>query len=157
MSEVNKTNELNAIRFTIICGAIFALLSVAIGAFAAHGLKAQLSDYQLGIVETGAKYQMYHGFALILSGLCCAVYKQIRLRLISACFIAGTLCFSGSLYVLALFELRFVVFITPVGGVLFLLGWATLVYQFLKIKHFPNANAPLKNASQIQSERKDAS
>ena len=52
------------------CGSLIAMLSVAIGAFAAHGLKASMSDYQLGIIDTAAKYQMYHALAMLLVAAC---------------------------------------------------------------------------------------
>jgi uncharacterized membrane protein YgdD (TMEM256/DUF423 family) len=124
-----NVNSQRLIRFTLIAGALFALLSVCIGAFAAHGLKNTLDVYQLGIIETGARYQMYHGLALILSALCAANFQYFSLSLISTCFCAGVIFFSGSLYAIALLDLAAIGFITPIGGVLFLLAWSAFIYQ----------------------------
>lgn len=133
-------NSQQVIRLTLIAGALFAFLSVCIGAFAAHGLKNTLDAYQLGIIETGARYQMYHGLALILSALCAANFQHFSLSLISTCFCAGVIFFSGSLYALALFNLTGVGFITPIGGVLFLLAWSAFIYQSYRALSVPNVH-----------------
>lgn len=119
-------------KVAIIVGSAFAFLSVAIGAFAAHGLKSMLNVYQLGIFETGAKYQMYHGLALILLGLF-GMTARTKVVWSNVGFIAGIVCFSGSLYLLALLELRWLAFITPIGGVLLLFGWGTFLFQSSKV------------------------
>ncbi|MFC3120434.1 DUF423 domain-containing protein [Agaribacter flavus] len=117
---------------TWICvGALLALTSVVMGAFAAHALKATLSDYALNIIDTGARYQMYHALAIILVSL---VSKQLNIRLYmtQACFTAGIVLFSGSLYLLAITELRWFAYITPIGGMLLILAWVSLIFSVLK-------------------------
>nr|WP_136249597.1 DUF423 domain-containing protein [Ningiella ruwaisensis] len=119
------------IKYTLVAGALFALLSVAIGAFAAHGLKATLDDYALGIIETGARYQMYHALALILCGVLMASLN-LRLRSVSICFTLGMVCFSGSLYLLATTGIKWLAFITPIGGFLFLAAWTLFIINIVK-------------------------
>lgn len=131
MKNPSEFGQGNLCKIAIVAGALFAFSSVALGAFAAHGLKPILSSYQLGIFETASKYQMYHGLALILTGLL-ALSAPAKIMLINIFFIAGIVCFSGSLYLLALLELRWLALITPIGGVLFLLGWGAFVYQAIK-------------------------
>jgi uncharacterized membrane protein YgdD (TMEM256/DUF423 family) len=135
MVEINSmAGRVNrAVKIALITGAAFAMLSVAIGAFAAHGLTSVLSAYQLDIVETAAKYQMYHGLALILVGLMGIITPRVNIKFISIGFAVGVIAFSGSLYLLALFELRFMAFITPVGGLFLLAGWFAFIYQVFKL------------------------
>ncbi len=109
-------------------GAIFAGLSVAAGAFASHALKANLSDRALEIFETGARYQMYHGLALVLVALLLMRLEVVPALLAVAgiAFIAGIVIFSGSLYALSLTDIKWLGAITPLGGVAFLTGWICL-------------------------------
>lgn len=107
-------------------GAISAVVAVALGAFAAHGLRARLDPELLAVFETGARYQMYHAFALLAVGI---LVERKASRLLSASgilFLAGTLLFSGSLYALALTGTRLLGAITPFGGACFLAGWLCL-------------------------------
>ncbi len=110
------------------------MLAVLVGAFAAHGLKQLLDSYALGLIETGASYQMYHAIALLIVGLI-SMAPQLSprwLRLAAAAFIVGILLFSGSLYLLALSGIRWLGVITPIGGVAFILGWGALIVAALK-------------------------
>jgi len=111
---------------------IFGALSVALGAFAAHTLKANISSDALQIFETAVKYQFYHVFALLAVGM---VYQNFAGRLLSwsgRLFIAGIILFSGSLYLLTavkangLASYNWIGAITPVGGLCFILGWIFL-------------------------------
>lgn len=120
---------------SIISGSIHGLLAVALGAFAAHGLKEVLDDYGTGIWETAVQYQMFHASALILVGILMArsilgEVKQLKIAMI--CFNAGILIFSGSLMVLALTGIKVLGAITPIGGVLFLIGWVMVIIATLK-------------------------
>jgi uncharacterized membrane protein YgdD (TMEM256/DUF423 family) len=113
-------------RTFFVAGALSAFVSVAAGAFGAHGLKGRLSPEMLEIFETGARYQMYHALALVA-----AAWAQTRWpgALVSASgwlFVAGTVLFSGSLYVLSLTGLRWLGAVTPLGGLAFLAGWLCL-------------------------------
>ncbi|MFC4699572.1 DUF423 domain-containing protein [Glaciecola siphonariae] len=128
----NNSTALANARFALITGAAFCLLSVMIGAFAAHGLKAVLSEYHLSVVETGARYQMYHGIALILIGVLQLSLPNMASRFVAMCFTLGIVCFSGSLYLLASGGFSFVAFITPLGGLMLLLGWGGFIFQVYK-------------------------
>ena len=108
-------------------GAGLAGLSVGLGAFAAHGLKARLSPDMLAVFETGARYQMYHALALIAVGLIAARWPSKPVAVAGCCFALGIFWFSGSLYALALTGIRKFGALTPIGGLLFLIGWAALL------------------------------
>ncbi len=96
-------------------------LAVLLGAFAAHGLKARLTPDMLGVFETGARYHMYHALAM---GLAALAPDTRFARLAGILFLAGTVLFCGSLYLLAFgFPLGIV---TPFGGLAFMSGWAAL-------------------------------
>jgi uncharacterized membrane protein YgdD (TMEM256/DUF423 family) len=113
-------------RLWIALGAANAFLSVAAGAFGAHGLKARLAPDLLTIFETGARYHMYHSLGLIAIGLVAQTRPSPLLSGAGWAMLAGILLFSGSLYVLALTGVRALCAITPLGGLGFLVGWALL-------------------------------
>ena len=110
-------------------GAISGFLSVAIGAFGAHGLKGILDAYSSAIFETAVQYQMAHSLGLLSIGVLQGSYPQRNFKLIGWCFLLGIILFSGSLYVLAVSEIKWLGAITPIGGMAFLIGWGALVYQ----------------------------
>jgi len=114
--------------------ATFALLAVMLGAFAAHGLKAMLDAQQLALFETAARYQMYHALALLVVGLLATSREFSRNLLKLAClaFITGIILFSGSLYLLALSDVRWLGAITPLGGMALLAGWLATIVAVLK-------------------------
>lgn len=115
-------------RFAILCGALGGLLAVAAGAFGAHGLRAQLEPAALALWATAAEYQMYHSLALLALGVATPGAQARRWwQRAALCFAAGIVLFSGSLYALALSGVHGLGMITPVGGVLLLLGWAAVV------------------------------
>jgi uncharacterized membrane protein YgdD (TMEM256/DUF423 family) len=110
----------------LVIAAMSGMLSIMLGAFAAHGLKSQLSDNLLATFQTGVHYQMLHSIVLVLLVI---LYRQSRQGLLkySAVFLlAGILLFSGSLYMLALTQIKWFGPITPIGGVCFIIGWALL-------------------------------
>lgn len=113
--------------------ALLGALSVALGAFAAHALKGSVSDYSLGIFETAVKYQFYHVFGLLITGILFKEYPGKRLYWSGRLFIAGIILFSGSLYILAVIKgavipgYNWVGAITPFGGLCFILGWIFLL------------------------------
>ena len=120
------------IKIVLSCAAFSVMMSVMLGAFAAHGLKSKLSENLLNTFQTGVQYQMYHSLALILLVI---LYRQIpqSLLLYSAGFmLAGIILFSGSLYMLALTQIKWFGPITPIGGVCFIVGWALLIASALK-------------------------
>ena len=114
-------------RILIAFGAASAFLAVALGAFAAHALKASLPADLLGTFEVGARYQMYHALGLIALG---CVYERYPSKILAAAgwlFVTGTVLFSGSLYLLATTGTRALGAVTPFGGIAFLCGWACFV------------------------------
>ena len=113
-------------RTFAVCGAVSALVAVLAGAFGAHMLRARLPDNQLAAFETGARYQMYHALALFLVAWAATQWPTQLVRVSGWLFVAGTLLFSGSLYVLALTGVTWWGAVTPVGGVLLIAGWAAL-------------------------------
>lgn len=116
------------IRSLIALGAINGGIAVAAGAFGAHGLKERISQHSLEIFETAVRYQMFHALAMIL----CAVIATSGARTAGWLFQAGIGVFSGSLYLLALTETKWLGAITPVGGLAFLAGWAALAWSALR-------------------------
>jgi uncharacterized membrane protein YgdD (TMEM256/DUF423 family) len=113
-------------RNWVVVGASSGLVAVALGAFAAHALKARLEPQLLVTFETGVRYQMYHALALVALGLLAERGATAWHFASGALFVAGTLLFSGSLYALALSGVRWLGAITPFGGVAFLAGWFCL-------------------------------
>lgn len=105
-------------------GALSAGLGVALGAFGAHGLQARLSPEHLATFETGVRYQLYHAFGLLFVAAGAIAFPDSRwLPLAGWAFIAGTLLFSGSLYLLAFSGQRRWGAIAPLGGLAFIAGW----------------------------------
>jgi uncharacterized membrane protein YgdD (TMEM256/DUF423 family) len=113
-------------------GAFSGGLAVALGAFAAHALKARLDPQALATFEIGARYQMYHALALLAVGLLAEHRPGRPLAWSGALFLAGTLLFSGSLYALALSGVGWLGAITPFGGAAFLAGWGCLAAAALR-------------------------
>ncbi|MGN7470898.1 DUF423 domain-containing protein [Brevibacillus sp. SAFN-007a] len=121
-------------KLFLLLGSISGFLSVAFGAFGAHALKEKLDEYSLGIFHTGVTYQTTHALALVLVALLLKWYPDSSgLVWAGWCFAAGTLIFSGSLYTLAMTGIKVLGAITPIGGVLFLAGWALLAIHAWKI------------------------
>jgi uncharacterized membrane protein YgdD (TMEM256/DUF423 family) len=118
--------------FWIRLGALFGGLSVAAGAFGAHGLRERLSPRMLEIFETAAHYQMVHALALIAIGLFALQRPSRCLKVSGIGFVLGILLFSGSLYALAISGVTKLGMITPLGGVAFLVGWVALMVASLK-------------------------
>ncbi len=113
-------------RLFTLAGGIFAFLAVAAGAFGAHALRATLSASQLATFETAARYQMYHALGLFICGYLAQQGWRLA-RLAGWLFIAGTVLFSGSLYLIVFTGITRFGAITPFGGVCFLAGWLSLV------------------------------
>lgn len=118
---------------TIIAGAVHGFLAVALGAFGAHALENILDDYSIGIWETAIQYQMFHAGGLILIGILMSVLGASKqLTWASRLMHAGIYFFSGSLFVLALSGIGILGAVTPIGGVLFLIGWALIIVATVK-------------------------
>ncbi|MDP2162157.1 MAG: DUF423 domain-containing protein [Flavobacterium sp.] len=125
-------------RKLLLAASIFGILSIVLGAFGAHGLKAVLSPEQLLTFETGVKYQMYHALFLLFLASNSIVSDQAK-KVILYLVIVGICFFSGSIYVLATndisgFDFSFVGPITPIGGLLLILAWGKLVLHVFNQK-----------------------
>ncbi len=124
----------------VLTASIFGLIAVVLGAFGAHSLKAQIDSSALEIWAKGVEYQFYHVFALLFL----AVVPGFRSRYVNLAywfFTLGIVFFSGSLYLLATREILHISFvnyigpITPLGGLMFILGWATVLISTLTNKN----------------------
>jgi uncharacterized membrane protein YgdD (TMEM256/DUF423 family) len=110
-------------RTILVLGSLLAFLAVAAGAFGAHVLPEQNKQ----VFKTGAEYQMYHALGLVLCGLLAA--RGYRLNIAVWAFLFGVILFSGSLYLLVLAKSTWLGAITPIGGVLLLVGWLALALR----------------------------
>jgi uncharacterized membrane protein YgdD (TMEM256/DUF423 family) len=115
----------------LVAAGVNGLMAVAVGAFAAHGLRASLDPTALDWIETASRYQFWHALALVGTALLTnqatlARYRRL-VQAIGWLFLAGIVLFAGSLYLLALTGLQAFAWITPFGGVTLIAGWAALV------------------------------
>ena len=119
--------------------ALFGGTGVALGAFAAHGLRGRLTPERLATFETGARYQLLHALALLAVA---ALLARLDARAPAAPWLAraawswcaGIVLFSGSLYLLALTGVRWLGAITPLGGVGFIAGWGLLLLAAARLR-----------------------
>lgn len=124
-------------RKFLVTGAIFGLIAVILGAFAAHGLKETLSEASLNSFETGVRFQMYHAFLMLILGI---IITEKDNKLLFYLFLLGTILFSVSIYLLSTSAVTGVDFsaialVTPIGGGLLIVGWLLLVLKFIKLKN----------------------
>ena len=118
--------------------AIIGAISVAMGAFGAHALKGKISDYAIGIFETGVKYQFYHVMALLIVGILYKDFANGWMLWSGRLFISGMIIFSGSLYILTFIKAAvkpgydWVGAITPLGGLALIIGWICLFVGLIK-------------------------
>lgn len=118
--------------------ALLGGLAVIIGAFGAHGLENRLEADQLNTFETGVKYQMYHAIVLLFLGIA-KIFSETTKRVLFMLFLGGVILFSGSIYGLATnslsaFDFKQIGFITPIGGLLLILGWGIMLYKIITLK-----------------------
>lgn len=122
----------------LVTAAILGILSIVLGAFAAHGLKELITIEAQKTFETGVRYQMYHAILLLFVGSTPLISIKAK-RIIYYLVIIGLIFFSGSIYGLATnalsgFDFKNIGFITPIGGMLLIVSWLILLINFLKIK-----------------------
>jgi uncharacterized membrane protein YgdD (TMEM256/DUF423 family) len=117
-------------RSTAMAGALLAGTGVALGAFGAHGLRALLSVEALGWWQTAVQYQMWHAIGLLAIGLARAMPTRGAASLLAA----GTMIFSGSLFLMALTDARWLGAITPIGGALMIAGWGLLAWRLWRLQ-----------------------
>jgi len=119
-------SEDRASRGAAIAGALFGLTGVAAGAFGAHALRSRLDAGALAIFDTAVRYQLVHALALLGSAWAIQQWPGRSAKTSAVLFAAGIVLFSGSLYALTLSGVALLGALTPVGGVLLLLGWLAL-------------------------------
>ena len=107
-------------------GAVVVLLSVALGAFGAHALEPKLDARAINSWHTAARYQTFHGIALIIAALAHERYPGRAPPVAGVAFIVGLILFCGSLYALALGSPRAFGAVAPIGGISFMVGWGAL-------------------------------
>lgn len=114
-------------RLFLAAGALGGLLTVAFGAFAAHGLRHQISPEMLLVFNKGVLYQGLHALALLATGIMSTRNASRALSTAGWSFLLGIVLFSGSLYLLAMTGSSWLGILTPVGGISFLVGWFSLL------------------------------
>ena len=118
----------------LLIAAINGALAVAFGAFGAHGLQDRIDAHAIEVFETGARYHMYHALAIGLAALAVrSGAASMPASVAAGFFLAGIVLFSGSLYLLALTGVRSLGFVTPFGGLAFLVGWIALAWAATKV------------------------
>ena len=121
---------MSAERTFVRIGALSASLAVAAGAFGAHALRTRMDADLLQVFETAARYQMYHALALVGVAWATSRTDATGPRWAGWLFVAGTLLFSGSLYLIALTDTRWPGAVAPLGGAAWIAGWALLAWTF---------------------------
>lgn len=117
-------------RFLLVTAALLGALAVLSGAFGAHALNDVLSERSRGWYDTAVTYHARHAIALLGCGLLAATGHRDRALLVSGlCLLAGTLVFSGSLYIMSFTGATWLGAITPIGGVLLIVGWLALAFS----------------------------
>lgn len=125
-------------RSFIIIAALLGACTVALGAFGAHALKDKLTEYTTGIYETAVKYQFYHVFALLVTGMLMQYFSNSWMLWSGRLFITGMVFFCGSLYLLTYFlingneSMKWLGAITPIGGLCFIAGWVCMAIGIIK-------------------------
>jgi len=115
------------LKSLLLVSGVLSFLGIAFGAIGSHLLKSIIMPDLLIIYETGIRYQIYHSLAIILLSLLYLKISKSEFLLAGNLFVFGILFFSGSLYLLAITGIRKFGMITPIGGVLFLLGWIMML------------------------------
>ena len=114
-------------------GAIMMAITIALGAFGAHGLKKIVSSDLLVIFHTGVEYQFYHALGLFCVAFVAHFSQTKQVKLSGYLMLIGTLIFSGSLYMITLTGIKWLGAITPVGGTAFIVAWIMLALSIKKI------------------------
>ena len=114
-------------KWLLLLASLSGFTGVALGAFAAHGLRGKLSENLLNAFQTGVSYQLWHTMALIgVAVLLLRSPDSTLLKATGVLFALGIVLFSGSLYLLTLSGIGKLGMITPLGGVLWLVAWLCL-------------------------------
>ena len=122
----------------LITASVFGVISVLLGAFAAHGLEKVLDRDAIDSFQVGVRYQMYHAILLLFIGSTSYISQKSK-RILFYVILSGIILFSGSVYGLATndlssFDFGQIAFLTPIGGLLLIISWIVLLMSFLKLK-----------------------
>ncbi|WP_437396465.1 DUF423 domain-containing protein [Flagellimonas lutimaris] len=125
-------------RTILLVGTAMGMLAIILGAFAAHGLEKLVDAEAIDTFETGVKYQMYHALFLLFLGIWSGLPVKPK-KIVFSLILLGVVLFSFSIYLLALnsltsFDFKIIGFLTPIGGVLMIMGWIYLGYHILTQK-----------------------
>lgn len=115
-------------RTFALIGGLLGFVAVAAGAFGAHALRGRLTPDDLATFETAARYQMFHALALLAAAWAAGRWPGTAASAAGWLFLAGTVVFSGSLYLLVLTGQRWLGAVTPLGGLTLLAGWLALAW-----------------------------
>jgi uncharacterized membrane protein YgdD (TMEM256/DUF423 family) len=126
--ESSKGSEWTMERVFFVLGTLSALVAVVAGAFGAHSLKGRLDPEMLSVFEVAVRYQMYHAFALIAAAWSQSRWPSRLVTIAGWLFVAGTLLFCGSLYLLSVSAEKWLGMATPFGGLAFVAGWGCLAW-----------------------------
>ena len=121
-------------RKWLFVAAVMGALAVLFAAFGEHALATRLTPRSLATFATGARYQLMHALAMGLAALAARDAAKPLAESAAMLFFIGTLLFSGSLYGLALSQIRVIGFITPLGGLALIAGWIALALAALKLE-----------------------
>ncbi|MCZ6527006.1 MAG: DUF423 domain-containing protein [Gammaproteobacteria bacterium] len=122
-------------KLFILLGILNAMLVVGLGAFGAHGLKSRLTEDMMSVYQTGVQYHFYHALGLVLIGIIAFhLPASTLLKWSGWTMFAGIVLFSGSLYLLAITQTRWLGMITPIGGLAFIVSWLLLAIAVMDIK-----------------------
>lgn len=116
----------------LVLGAVLAGIAVALGAFGTHALAPGLRPERLATWETATRYHLLHAVALLALGLALDRFPGAMLRTAGILITAGTVVFSGTLYLLVLTDTGILGAVTPVGGVLLILGWGLAAWGLMQ-------------------------
>ena len=119
-------------KILLVLGALNGALAVSFGAFGAHGLKSRADDSMLTVWSTASEYHFYHALAMLLCGLLAKAFGASGMVTAGWVLFAGTLVFSGSLYVMVLSGQKWLGAITPLGGTALIIGWLMLAWSLFK-------------------------
>ena len=122
------------IKNLFLSGISICCLSVIMGAFGAHVLKDKLSEYSMSVYDKAVLYQFFHAFGILFVAILNQLFNTKEFNICGILFIVGILLFSGSLFILAITDIKWLGAITPIGGGLFIISWIILFIKILGIE-----------------------
>ena len=122
------------IKSLFLSGISICCLSVIMGAFGAHILKDKLSEYSMSVYDKAVLYQFFHAFGILFVAILNQLFNTKEFNICGILFIVGILLFSGSLFILAITDIKWLGAITPIGGGLFIISWIILFIKILGIE-----------------------